>query len=116
MNDAALPQMSNPRHPQWSRVSHLDRVNYSKPFLKDRLQPLPNVVGEMAESDETQQVGENISQRVQYLEKSIVFLRNQHKDMLGNLHEEVESLKMKNKGKCFLYACTLLCRVMYHFN
>lgn len=36
-------------------------------------------------------------QRIQY-QQSIEFLRSQHQELVGNLHEEIERLKRKNRG------------------
>ena len=41
---------------------------------------------------------QSAQQRVQHLEKSLHFLRNQHRDVLSNLHEEIDKLKRENKG------------------
>ena len=43
--------------------------------------------------------GMNPGQRIQYLERSLMFLRQQHTDVLRALHEEVEGLKKENKGQ-----------------
>ena len=43
----------------------------------------------------------NPVQRIQYLERSLLFLRQQHSDVLHSLHEEVGSLKKENKGLHF---------------
>lgn len=37
--------------------------------------------------------------RVVKLEKNIVFLKQQHRDTLQQLHKEIEQLKMANRGK-----------------
>lgn len=37
-------------------------------------------------------------ERVVHLEKSLVFLQEQHSETLGNLHQEIEKLKWENKG------------------
>ena len=37
--------------------------------------------------------------RVQYLEKCIEFLKSQNEELVGCLHDEVDKLKRKNKGK-----------------
>ena len=44
IGDIQLPPQLPPLNnlPQWSRINTLDRARYPKPFLKDRLQPLPN--------------------------------------------------------------------------
>ena len=41
----------------------------------------------------------NPAQRIQYLERSLLFLRQQHSDVLHSLHEEVMGLKKENKGE-----------------
>ena len=40
----------------------------------------------------------NPTQRIQHLEKSLNFLRQQHQEVLANLHEEIDKLKRENKG------------------
>ncbi|KAL8571534.1 hypothetical protein ACOMHN_056829 [Nucella lapillus] len=83
--------------PQWSRVNTLDKARYPKSFLKDKLQPLesrPVIEGEDRELDVS---GMNPAQRAQYLERSLLFLRQQHSDVLRALHSEVEELKRENK-------------------
>jgi len=37
------------------------------------------------------------SQQSKY-QQSIEFLRSQHQELVGNLHEEIERLKRKNRG------------------
>ena len=43
----------------------------------------------------------NPSQRIQYLERSIIFLKQQHTEVLRSLHEEIEGLKKENKGTLY---------------
>lgn len=88
--------------PQWSRVNNLDKARYPKPFVKDKFQPMDGRAGNMEEEDkELDQSGINPAQRVQYLERSLLFLRQQHTDVLRALHSEVESLKKENKDLQF---------------
>ena len=107
---SSLPPLNN--LPQWSRINTLDKARYPKPFLKDRLQPLPHPDGQNGgerrqgsaetESDHELEVSEaksNPSVRIQHLEKSIHFLKNQHQEILGSLHEEIDKLKRDNKGQ-----------------
>ncbi|KAK7087240.1 coiled-coil domain-containing protein 74B-like [Littorina saxatilis] len=84
--------------PQWSRVNNLDKARYPKPFVKDKLQPMEKQDDEDKDLDLT---GMNPAQRIQYLERSLMFLRQQHSDVLGSLHEEVEGLKKENKDLQF---------------
>lgn len=85
--------------PQWSRVNTLDKARYPKPFVKDRLLPLmePPKSDENSEQDTASQSG---SQRIHHLEKSVVFMRQQHNEILQSLHQEIEALKKENKGIC----------------
>lgn len=41
----------------------------------------------------------NPGRRIEYLEKSIQFLKAQHQELVTSLHEEVDSLQRKNKGE-----------------
>ena len=112
MTNTHLPPLNN--LPQWSRVNTLDKARYPKPFLKDRLQPLPNPDNASGsggsvrskdssslENDErdTHQGELHPQSRIHHLEKSLNFLRQQHYDVLTSLHEEIEHLKKQNKGK-----------------
>lgn len=114
--NAQLPPLPN-QLPQWSRVSKLDKSRYPKPFLKDRLNPLPPTHDGVKFSDtldnqsddnslESNPEDMNPSQRIQHLEKSIHFLRQQHFEILSSLHEEIDALKKENKG--MYKSCVLL--------
>ena len=110
-----LPPLNN--LPQWARINTLDKARYPKPFLKDRLQPLPNSqqlmdggLGRRTDSLESQDdvgIGATASTaaeakpspRIQHLEKSIRFLQQQHQDVLTKLHEEIDKLRRENKGR-----------------
>ena len=97
---ATLPPLQN--LPQWPRVHNLDRARYPKPFLKDRLRPLPDpghVSGDGGFEDEPLSSGRNGSDRIQVLENNIIFLRMEHEHMLAALHAEVDRLKRENQGK-----------------
>lgn len=100
-----LPPLSN--LPQWSRVNTLDKARYPKPFLKDKLNPLPMAGtgqggGSPTSSDKELDLGDmDPVQRVRHLEKSINFLRVQHNEVLSSLHEEIEGLKQENKDLHF---------------
>ena len=100
-----LPPLNN--LPQWARVNTLDKARYPKPFLKDRLQPLPNPPAAEQRSDsdasldQELEVSESMNPvlRIQHLEKSINFLRAQHEEVLTSLHDEIDRLKRENKGR-----------------
>ncbi|XP_060564742.1 coiled-coil domain-containing protein 74A-like isoform X2 [Ruditapes philippinarum] len=86
--------------PQWSRVNTLNRGSYPKPFTKDKLMPVADKVGD--EDDRTVDLSElNPAQRIHHLERSIMFLKQQHAEVLKSLHEEIDSLKKENKDLQF---------------
>lgn len=87
--------------PQWSRVNNLDKARYPKPFVKDKLQPLETRKDMEDEDKELDLSGMNPAQRIQYLERSLMFLRQQHTDVLRSLHDEVDGLKKENKDLQF---------------
>ena len=115
LNSAALPPLNN--LPQWARVNNLDKARYPKPFLKDRLQPLPNTQldrrrDSMDSDDRELDDGEaNPQIRIQHLEKSLNFLQIQHREVLDNLHDEIDVLKRENKGKIFPPSFSTFCIV-----
>ncbi|RUS84933.1 hypothetical protein EGW08_007295 [Elysia chlorotica] len=99
-----LSNMNNPLPPlntlpQWSRVNALDKSRYPKPFVKDsQLSLEAGQSAGMEDDDQMLAVTEmNPAQRIQYLERSLLFLRQQHSDVLHSLHEEVMGLKKENK-------------------
>ncbi len=112
---AQLPPLNN--LPQWSRINTLDKARYPKPFLKDRLQPLPQPPQEGGSPETQDRRGSdgssstdpdleitdtmNSSQKILHLERSIRFLQHQHSEVLANLHEEIDNLKRENKGTRF---------------
>ncbi|XP_013412048.1 coiled-coil domain-containing protein 74A-like [Lingula anatina] len=101
-----LPPLNN--LPQWSRVHTLDKARYPKPFVKDRLNPMPmadlgasNPPGSSESDRDLDFTSMDPVTRIQYLEKSIGFLKHQHKEVLSSLHEEIEALKKENKDLQF---------------
>lgn len=92
-----LPPLST--LPQWSRINTLDRGRYPKPFVKDKLTTGPEPRKEEDEDRDVDISELNPSQRVHHLEKSILFLRQQHQEVLKSLHDEIEILKKENKGR-----------------
>lgn len=86
--------------PQWSRVNTLNRGGYPKPFTKDKLQAVPDKNGE--EEERMVDLSElNPAQRIHHLERSILFLKQQHQEVLRSLHEEIDNLKKENKDLQF---------------
>ncbi|XP_064612859.1 coiled-coil domain-containing protein 74A-like isoform X2 [Liolophura sinensis] len=86
--------------PQWSRVNTLDKARYPKPFVKDRLLP-PMEPPKSDENSEQDMASQSGLQRVHHLEKSVVFMRQQHNEILQSLHQEIEALKKENKDLNF---------------
>lgn len=41
--------------------------------------------------------------RISQLEQNIRFLQEQHQQMLSGLHDEIDSLRSRNRGKFFLF-------------
>ncbi|KAH9491491.1 hypothetical protein Btru_032085 [Bulinus truncatus] len=84
--------------PHWSRINVLDKVFFPKQFSKD-----PKVIMEVEvknnyTTDESPYGIEiNTSQRIQYLERNIAFLQQEHADVLRSLQDEVDNLKKENK-------------------
>ncbi|CAG5135791.1 unnamed protein product [Candidula unifasciata] len=104
-----LSAMNNPLPPlntlpQWTRVHAFDKNRYSKPFIKDQKASV-NLFGGFKNNGEDDDIlaatEMNPSQRIQYLERCIVFLKQQHSEMLHSLHEEIEKLKTENKDLQF---------------
>lgn len=94
-----LPPLST--LPQWSRVNTLDRGRYPKPFVKDKAQSSQDANKRETMIEEERQVDLselNPTQRIHHLERSVVFLKQQHSEVLKHLHDEIEGLKKENKG------------------
>ena len=71
--------------------------------MKDKHQPMEgaNKPEGSEEQDEDKEFGAselNPPQRIHHLERSIMFLRQQHQEVLKSLHDEIEVLKKENKG------------------
>ncbi|XP_021370442.1 coiled-coil domain-containing protein 74A-like isoform X1 [Mizuhopecten yessoensis] len=95
-----LPPLST--LPQWSRINTLDRGRYPKPFVKDKVTGGPEGRKEGEEEERDVDISElNPSQRIHHLERSILFLRQQHQEILKSLHDEIEILKKENKDLHF---------------
>ncbi|CAD5111892.1 DgyrCDS1155 [Dimorphilus gyrociliatus] len=100
MGSSAIPHLNN--LPQWSRINTLDRARYPRTFMKDQkiLQPI-SIVRRSSEDDDSEDkpLDDNVNpqQRIQHLERSIRFLQEQHRNVLTNLHEEIDELKRSNK-------------------
>ncbi len=58
------------------------------------------------------------TQRILQLEKNVLFMREQHKDTLSQLHTEIERLKNENRGILSVCVCVCLTLTMteLHFN
>lgn len=98
------PPANDNQMPQWSRMGQLDRSRYPRPFTKDNCiinteEHLLNTGIDDA-SNELMAVEPDLSpNRVDYLEKSIKFLKTQHEEILRSLHSEIDKLRTDNKGE-----------------
>lgn len=94
------PPASQNQMPQWARNGQLDKSRYPKTITKDQLIPMMS----SENSDNESMSGgdrledQNPAIRVEYLERSIKFLKAQHQDILSSLHAEIEKLRNDNKG------------------
>ena len=71
------------------------------PFNKTNLCYQPPVADKMGDDadDRMLDLSElNPAQRITHLERSILFLKQQHAEVLKSLHEEIDGLKKDNKG------------------
>lgn len=95
-----LPPLST--LPQWSRINTLDRGRYPKPFVRDKVPIYPEMSrkedGEESKEVDLQEL--DPKQRIQHLERNMMFLKQQHQEVLQSLHAEIEGLKKENKGTC----------------
>ena len=77
------------------------RIHDSKYFFLSSItfQPIPDKNGAGEDEDRMVDLSElNPAQRIHHLERSIMFLKQQHTEVLKSLHEEIETLKKENKG------------------
>nr|XP_022340141.1 coiled-coil domain-containing protein 74A-like isoform X1 [Crassostrea virginica]XP_022340142.1 coiled-coil domain-containing protein 74A-like isoform X1 [Crassostrea virginica] len=96
-----LPPLST--LPQWSRINTLDRGRYPKPFVRDKIHLYPEM-SKREEGDENREVDlleMDPKQRIQHLERNMMFLKQQHQEVLQSLHAEIEALKKENKDLQF---------------
>lgn len=113
-----LPPLQN--LPSWSRSS-LERRKQPRPIVRDPQQMI-NPLEEIGDKEcETSQYKKTLSppneqrivsapsrtgekdlrQKVSEMEKSLDFVQHEHAQVLMNLHEEIERLKVENKGTHF---------------
>ncbi|XP_048753462.2 coiled-coil domain-containing protein 74B-like isoform X1 [Ostrea edulis] len=96
-----LPPLST--LPQWSRINTLDRGRYPKPFVRDKVPIYPEMSrkedGEESKEVDLQEL--DPKQRIQHLERNMMFLKQQHQEVLQSLHAEIEGLKKENKDLQF---------------
>jgi len=94
--------------PNWSLMSKVQRPTTLKPLLQDRLRRLPNasVLGagndfSIAGGESDGKDGSTAERRIRFLENSIQFLRQEHDELLTELHREVDSLKRTNQSTSY---------------
>ncbi|XP_061197997.1 coiled-coil domain-containing protein 74A-like isoform X1 [Saccostrea echinata] len=96
-----LPPLST--LPQWSRINTLDRGRYPKPFVRDKVHIYPDM-SKKEEGDDNKEVDlleMDPKQRIQHMERNMMFLKQQHQEVLQSLHAEIEALKKDNKDLQF---------------
>lgn len=95
------PPVSQNQMPQWARVGQLDKARYPKVFTRDEFIPVTLEMSE-GEGDPASAIErldeQNPAIRVEYLERNIRFLKKQHQEILGSLHNEIDKLRNENKG------------------
>lgn len=79
----------------WSDSPRHQLPSWSRPSLSKR--PL-NVGTLVRDASPAAEVEAHRPNRVQQLEKNIIFLKQQHRETLQQLHEEIERLKNENRG------------------
>lgn len=109
-----LPPLST--LPQWTRINNLSRLCPQRPLMKDRLQRVPDTRLSQKMSNRTAALDDGASdhddaasvesagtskRRVHHLEHAIVFLQQQHDEILSALHNEVDRLKRENRDLQF---------------
>ena len=108
LNNTQLPSQM----PQWSRVqlgkhltANLKRNNKIALPVTPFETTSDNYYGRAAtdqNSNETEITHATLMdpmQKLKYLEKSIKFIQEQHNETLDSLHNEIEKLKIENRGK-----------------
>lgn len=106
----ALLSMNN--LPQWSRVNNLDRARYPRPFTRDDATTSSDgftIPGEATGvivrdvGSEKEPIGTestvDFQKKVQLLESMLSLLKQQHRDILRSLHDEVDFLKRQTQGR-----------------
>ena len=80
----------------WSESPRRQLPSWSRPALSKR--PL-NAGTLVRDAPQAADFEVHKPSRVQQLEKNIIFLKQQHRETLQHLHEELERLKNENRGK-----------------
>lgn len=93
------------RLPSWKRPGLPKKSSIVGTMVRDKsLSPSQaggsfDSIGSVYEGSE----GGGVQQRIFQLEKNIIFLKQQHRDTLQQLHKEIERLKIENRGE---HICT----------
>lgn len=98
--------VSQGQMPQWSRVGQFDKSRYPKTFVRDQpdMERMGSGDDEGSGSQQDRLDAQNPALRVEYLERSIRFLKSQHQEILASLHAEIEKLRNENKSMFALLA------------
>ena len=88
------------RLPSWKRPGLPKKSSIVGTLVRDKSLSPSHVggsfdsIGSVCEGSE----GGGVQQRIFQLEKNILFLKQQHRDTLQQLHKEIERLKIENRG------------------
>ena len=88
------------RLPAWNRPGLCRRSGTEvRNLARDQLSPVSlSTDSETTKEKEVCQSNSRELARVVQLEKNIIFLKQQHNEVLGELHKEVERLRIENRG------------------
>ena len=89
----------------WSESPRRQLPSWSRPGLSRR----PLNVGTLVRDAPPAEFEANKHDRVQQLEKNLIFLKQQHHETLRQLHEEIERLKNENRGIDYYYFMSYVC-------
>lgn len=98
----------------WSQPARRQLPSWSRPGLSKRSLNVGTLARDVApiHAGPEFHVHESPS-RVKQLEKNVIFLKQQHRETLQQLHEEIERLKNVNRGEGDSLSLTL-CRMVQH--
>ena len=82
----------------WSDSPRRQLPSWSRPALSKRPLNVGTLIRDVPQVTELEASPHKPATRIQQLEKNIIFLKQQHRETLQHLHEEIEGLKNENRG------------------